>query len=82
LLRFQASSDREEVGDCSKETLDQSCDHARDQSCEHAREQLTNSIRQQWRRLKSHMERLDSQGINASHIYIYISLSLMEVDNL
>ncbi|XP_070974591.1 afadin- and alpha-actinin-binding protein-like isoform X1 [Oncorhynchus clarkii lewisi] len=58
----RASSDREEVGDCSKETLDQSCDHARDQSCEHAREQLTNSIRQQWRRLKSHMERLDSQA--------------------
>uniref|UniRef100_A0A8C7RXU8 Synovial sarcoma, X breakpoint 2 interacting protein a n=1 Tax=Oncorhynchus mykiss TaxID=8022 RepID=A0A8C7RXU8_ONCMY len=58
----RASSDREEVGDCSKETLDQSCDHARDQSCEHAREQLTNSIRQQWRRLKSHMERLDNQA--------------------
>uniref|UniRef100_A0A8C7H5T6 Synovial sarcoma, X breakpoint 2 interacting protein a n=1 Tax=Oncorhynchus kisutch TaxID=8019 RepID=A0A8C7H5T6_ONCKI len=58
----RASSDREEVGDCSKETLDPSCDHARDQSCEHAREQLTNSIRQQWRRLKSHMERLDSQA--------------------
>uniref|UniRef100_A0A673XAV3 SSX family member 2 interacting protein n=1 Tax=Salmo trutta TaxID=8032 RepID=A0A673XAV3_SALTR len=31
-------------------------------SCEHAREQLTNSIRQQWRRLKSHVERLDSQA--------------------
>uniref|UniRef100_A0A8C7VX45 Uncharacterized protein n=1 Tax=Oncorhynchus mykiss TaxID=8022 RepID=A0A8C7VX45_ONCMY len=43
-----------EVGDCSRETLDQ--------SCEHAREQLTNSIRQQWRRLKSHMEKLDSQA--------------------
>ncbi|XP_029561172.1 afadin- and alpha-actinin-binding protein [Salmo trutta] len=51
-----------EVGDGSRETLDQSCDHAREQSCEHAREQLTNSIRQQWRRLKSHMERLDSQA--------------------
>ncbi|CDQ80895.1 unnamed protein product [Oncorhynchus mykiss] len=50
-----AGSDRDkEVGDCSRETLDQ--------SCEHAREQLTNSIRQQWRRLKSHMERLDSQA--------------------
>ncbi|KAK6302808.1 hypothetical protein J4Q44_G00271630 [Coregonus suidteri] len=59
----RASPDREEeVGDCSRETLDQSCDHARDQSCEHAREKLTNSIRQQWRRLKSHMERLDSQA--------------------
>lgn len=54
----QACSDREEeeedVCDSSRETLDQ--------SCEHAREQLTNSIRQQWRRLKSHMERLDSQA--------------------
>ncbi|XP_010885057.2 synovial sarcoma, X breakpoint 2 interacting protein a isoform X2 [Esox lucius] len=59
----QAASDREEeVGDVSRDTLDQSCDHARDHSCEHAREQLTNSIRQQWRRLKSHMERLDSQA--------------------
>ncbi|KAM4605443.1 synovial sarcoma, X breakpoint 2 interacting protein a isoform 2-T2 [Polymixia lowei] len=53
----QAGSDREEeeeVGGPSRETLDQ--------SCEHAKEQLTNSIRQQWRRLKSHMERLDSQA--------------------
>ncbi|KAL0966262.1 hypothetical protein UPYG_G00293110 [Umbra pygmaea] len=58
-----AGSDREEeVGDCSREGLDHSCDHTRDQTCEHAREQLTNSIRQQWRRLKSHMERLDSQA--------------------
>lgn len=30
--------------------------------CVHAREKLTNSIRLQWRRLKSHVERLDSQG--------------------
>uniref|UniRef100_A0A667YEQ0 Synovial sarcoma, X breakpoint 2 interacting protein a n=1 Tax=Myripristis murdjan TaxID=586833 RepID=A0A667YEQ0_9TELE len=51
----QAGSDGEEkAGDPSRETLDQ--------SCEHAREQLTNSIRQQWRRLKNHMERLDSQA--------------------
>ncbi|XP_067109652.1 synovial sarcoma, X breakpoint 2 interacting protein a [Osmerus mordax] len=52
----QAYSDKEEemAWDSSREPLDQ--------SCEHAREQLTNSIRQQWRRLKSHMERLDSQA--------------------
>ncbi|KAM4629488.1 afadin- and alpha-actinin-binding protein-like isoform 2-T2 [Polymixia lowei] len=31
-------------------------------SCVHAREKLTNSIRLQWRRLKSHVERLDSQA--------------------
>ncbi|XP_059200982.1 synovial sarcoma, X breakpoint 2 interacting protein a isoform X1 [Centropristis striata] len=51
----QADSDGEEkVGDSSRETLDQ--------SCEHAREQLTNSIRQQWRKLRNHMEKLDSQA--------------------
>lgn len=42
------------MGDYSREALDQSCDHAR--------EQLTNSIRQQWRKLRNHMEKLDSQG--------------------
>uniref|UniRef100_A0A8C2FVY5 Synovial sarcoma, X breakpoint 2 interacting protein b n=1 Tax=Cyprinus carpio TaxID=7962 RepID=A0A8C2FVY5_CYPCA len=31
-------------------------------SCDHAREKLTNSIRQQWRKLKHHVERLDSQA--------------------
>lgn len=31
--------------------------------CVDAREKLTNSIRLQWRRLKSHVERLDSEGI-------------------
>ncbi|XP_042285603.1 synovial sarcoma, X breakpoint 2 interacting protein a [Thunnus maccoyii] len=51
----QADSDGEEkAGDSSRETLDQ--------SCEHAREQLTNSIRQQWRKLRNHMEKLDSQA--------------------
>ncbi|CAL8345170.1 unnamed protein product [Merluccius merluccius] len=43
----------EEVGECSRENPDQ--------SCEQAREQLTNSIRLMWRRLKNHMEKLDSQ---------------------
>nr|XP_055073976.1 afadin- and alpha-actinin-binding protein-like isoform X2 [Misgurnus anguillicaudatus] len=31
-------------------------------SCDHAREKLTNSIRQQWRKLKYHVEKLDSQA--------------------
>ncbi|KAK3561801.1 hypothetical protein QTP86_014381 [Hemibagrus guttatus] len=31
-------------------------------SCEHAREKLTNSIRQQWRKLKQHMESLDNKA--------------------
>ncbi|XP_075877779.1 synovial sarcoma, X breakpoint 2 interacting protein a isoform X2 [Nelusetta ayraudi] len=53
--RKQADSDGEEkTGDSSKDNLDQ--------SCEHAREQLTNSIRQQWRKLRNHMEKLDSQA--------------------
>lgn len=30
--------------------------------CVHSREKLTNRIRLQWRRIKSHVERLDSQG--------------------
>ncbi|KAJ8408506.1 hypothetical protein AAFF_G00259200 [Aldrovandia affinis] len=51
----QVGSDNdEEVYDSSRETLEL--------SCEHAREQLTNSIRQQWRRLKNHMEKLDNQA--------------------
>lgn len=51
----QADSDGEEkTGDSSRETLDQ--------SCEQAKEQLTNSIRQQWRKLRNHMEKLDSHG--------------------
>ncbi|XP_039458132.1 synovial sarcoma, X breakpoint 2 interacting protein a isoform X1 [Oreochromis aureus] len=47
------SDGEEKMGDTSRETLDQ--------SCEHAREQLTNSIRQQWRKLRNHVEKLDSQ---------------------
>lgn len=51
----QVDSDTEEkTGDSSRETLDQ--------SCEQAREQLTNSIRQQWRKLRNHVEKLDSQA--------------------
>ncbi|XP_051553545.1 afadin- and alpha-actinin-binding protein-like isoform X2 [Myxocyprinus asiaticus] len=50
----QAGSDVEEEANTSRETLEQ--------SCERAREQLTNSIRLQWRKLKSHMQRLDSQA--------------------
>ncbi|CAN9502933.1 unnamed protein product [Ophioblennius macclurei] len=50
----QRESDGEDPpADSSRDSLDQ--------SCEHAREQLTNSIRQQWRKLRKHVERLDSQ---------------------
>ncbi|KAK5860142.1 hypothetical protein PBY51_021639 [Eleginops maclovinus] len=53
--RDQAESDGEEkAGESNRETLDQ--------SCEQAREHLTNSIRQQWRKLRNHMEMLDSQA--------------------
>ncbi|KAM7387894.1 hypothetical protein PAMP_024105 [Pampus punctatissimus] len=48
------SEEEEEVFDSSKESVDL--------FCVHAREKLTNSIRLQWRRLKSHVERLDSQA--------------------
>ncbi|XP_076009568.1 afadin- and alpha-actinin-binding protein-like isoform X2 [Genypterus blacodes] len=52
---MQADSEEdEEVFDSSKESVEL--------SCVHAREKLTNSIRLQWRRLKSHVERLDSQA--------------------
>lgn len=51
----QAVSEAEEEGDeCSRDALEQVCGPAR--------EQLTNSIRLQWRRLKNHMQRLDSQA--------------------
>ncbi|XP_061550920.1 synovial sarcoma, X breakpoint 2 interacting protein a [Phycodurus eques] len=50
------SDGEEKTGDSSREILDRSCDQAR--------EQLTNSIRQQWRKLRSHMEKLDHQVQN------------------
>ncbi|KAK7158448.1 hypothetical protein R3I94_004920 [Phoxinus phoxinus] len=53
-LEQAVSEGEEDAADSSRETLEQ--------SCEQAREQLTNSIRLQWRKLKSHMERLDSQA--------------------
>lgn len=49
----------EKGGDTSRESLDQ--------YCEHAREQLTNSIRLQWRKLRNHVERLDSQASQAQN---------------
>ncbi|CAL8309634.1 unnamed protein product [Lota lota] len=48
------SEDEEEVFESSKEEVEG--------SCVDAREKLTNSIRLKWRKLKSHMERLDSQA--------------------
>lgn len=48
------------------------CNAGRDgleQSCEQAREELTNSIRQQWRKLKHHVENLDSQGAHREAIF-------------
>ncbi|XP_026062807.1 synovial sarcoma, X breakpoint 2 interacting protein a isoform X2 [Carassius auratus] len=53
-LEQAVSEDEEDPGDCSRESVEQ--------SCEQARQQLTDSIRLQWRKLKSHMERLDSQA--------------------
>uniref|UniRef100_A0A1A8FBA8 Synovial sarcoma, X breakpoint 2 interacting protein n=2 Tax=Nothobranchius korthausae TaxID=1143690 RepID=A0A1A8FBA8_9TELE len=56
----QAESDEDEkTRDSSRDTLDQ--------SCEHAREQLTNSIRLQWRKLRNHVEKLDNQASQVLH---------------
>lgn len=49
------SEEDEDVFDSSRESVEL--------FCVHAREKLTNSIRLQWRKLKNHVERLDSQGI-------------------
>ncbi|XP_010084433.1 PREDICTED: afadin- and alpha-actinin-binding protein [Pterocles gutturalis] len=44
----------EDIGELNKENM-------WELSCETVREQLTNSIRKQWRMLKNHVEKLDSQ---------------------
>ncbi|XP_039887163.1 afadin- and alpha-actinin-binding protein-like isoform X2 [Simochromis diagramma] len=53
-VQATSEEEEEEVFDSSKESVELYCFHAR--------EKLTNSIRLQWRRLKSHVERLDSQA--------------------
>lgn len=50
------------LSDTEEDPADSSKDHLSELSCEAAREQLVNSIRQQWRILKSHVEKLDNQG--------------------
>lgn len=75
MLSPQRPAARGITGDDSQEQRDSDCEdqpaegnrEALDQSCEHAREQLTNSIRQQWRRLRKHVERLDSQVSQAQN---------------
>lgn len=47
-------SDEDDTFDCTKEGVELFCDDTR--------EKLMNGIRLQWRRLKSHVERLDSQA--------------------
>lgn len=60
---------KERLEDCASTALSDNEEEAGEQSkdiwelsCEFAREQLTNSIRQQWRMLKNHVEKLDSQA--------------------
>ncbi|XP_028831738.1 synovial sarcoma, X breakpoint 2 interacting protein a isoform X2 [Denticeps clupeoides] len=61
--RGEASDDSlEQVCSDGEEEMCEASRECVEQSCEQAREKLTNSIRQQWRRLKCHMERLDSQA--------------------
>ncbi|CAI9545579.1 unnamed protein product [Staurois parvus] len=50
------------LSDNEEDPADSSKEHLSELSCEAAREQLVNSIRQQWRILKSHVEKLDSQA--------------------
>nr|XP_033772549.1 afadin- and alpha-actinin-binding protein isoform X2 [Geotrypetes seraphini] len=49
-----SSDNEDDAGDFSRESISEL-------SCATAREQLTNSIRQQWRMLKTHVEKLDNQ---------------------
>ncbi|XP_041862436.1 afadin- and alpha-actinin-binding protein-like isoform X2 [Melanotaenia boesemani] len=59
-IQATSEEEEEEVFDSTKESIDL--------YCVHAREKLTNSIRLQWRRLKSHVERLDSQVSLAQNV--------------
>ncbi|XP_054645167.1 afadin- and alpha-actinin-binding protein-like isoform X2 [Dunckerocampus dactyliophorus] len=54
----EADSDEEEAFDCGKEAVEL--------FSVHTREKLTNSVRRQWRRLKNHVDRLDSRESLAS----------------
>lgn len=36
----------------------------------HAREKLTNGVRRQWKKLKTHVERLDSRGSQTSRFQL------------
>lgn len=66
------SEENEEVFDSGKESVELFCIPAR--------EKLTNSIRLQWRRLKSHVERLDSQGIfYTAHCHCLILTGFLSV---
>ncbi|XP_056269816.1 synovial sarcoma, X breakpoint 2 interacting protein a isoform X2 [Pseudoliparis swirei] len=78
---IQADSEEEEqVFDSSQESVELFSGHAR--------EKLTNSIRLQWRKLKSHVERLDSQvplaqmGENKTHDAVSRETHEEEMDGL
>lgn len=67
VLPFQPDSgESKEASECSKERVELFCVG----SCE----ELTNSICLKWRQLKSHVERLDSEGIfhQLSPIILYV----------
>ncbi|XP_075038107.1 afadin- and alpha-actinin-binding protein isoform X2 [Mixophyes fleayi] len=50
------------LSDAEEDPADSSKENLPELSCEAVREQLVNSIRQQWRILKSHVEKLDNQA--------------------
>ncbi|XP_011613234.1 afadin- and alpha-actinin-binding protein-like isoform X2 [Takifugu rubripes] len=68
------SEEEEEVFDSSKERVEL--------FCVHAREKLTNSIRLQWRKLKNHVERLDSQASLSNTDVVSRENHVEEVDKL
>ncbi|XP_038649570.1 afadin- and alpha-actinin-binding protein-like isoform X2 [Scyliorhinus canicula] len=70
ILNRRKQRPKEHVEDCSgiagsdneEDSRESNKENSLELSCDAVREQLTNSIRQQWRILKNHVEKLDSQA--------------------
>ncbi|XP_017557749.1 afadin- and alpha-actinin-binding protein isoform X1 [Pygocentrus nattereri] len=56
------SQKEEKSTDFTDQQIPSDDEETSEMSCEHAREKLTNSIRQQWRKLKNHVENLDNKA--------------------
>ncbi|XP_072366433.1 synovial sarcoma, X breakpoint 2 interacting protein a isoform X2 [Scyliorhinus torazame] len=70
ILNRRKQRPKEHMEDCSgiagsddeEDSLESNKENSLELSCDAVREQLTNSIRQQWRILKNHVEKLDSRA--------------------